>query len=105
MKVKDLNDSGGVAHGGVVSDAAGNLYGTLWWVAAYPSGIVYKINTKGQITILHKFTGGADGSEPWGNLYLDATGNLWGTTYQGGVSSNCTAQAGCGVLYELSPKN
>ena len=35
--------------------------------------------------ILHKFTG-ADGNEPMGVLIFDTSGNLYGTTYQGGAS-------------------
>ena len=32
---------------------------------------------------IHVFTGGADGSRPWGSqLILDASGNLYGTTYR-----------------------
>jgi len=44
-------------------------------------------------TLLHSFTGGADGADPSGSLIGDAAGNLYGTTlgggtyYQGVVSS------------------
>lgn len=44
----------------------------------------------------------ADGEEPGtGPLVLDASGNLYGTTYFGG-SSGCS-RSGCGVVFELSP--
>jgi hypothetical protein len=45
---------------------------------------VYKIDTTGQETVLHTFTGGADGSLPYGNLLLDSAGTLYGTASGGG---------------------
>ena len=47
--------------------------------------------------ILHKFTG-ADGNEPMGILIFDTSGNLYGTTYQGGAS-------GAGTVFELTPNS
>jgi len=41
-------------------------------------------------TILHKFTGGADGSESRAGVIGDAAGNIYGTTQIGGPASrNC----------------
>lgn len=52
-------------------------------------------------TILHAFTGGADGGVPIGGPILDSAGNLYGTTIGGGSKGlNCT---GCGVAFELIP--
>jgi uncharacterized repeat protein (TIGR03803 family) len=43
-------------------------------------------------SILHNFASNPDGAEPYyGNLILDAGGNLYGTTEQGGASGNGTA--------------
>jgi uncharacterized repeat protein (TIGR03803 family) len=36
--------------------------------------------------VLYSFTNGADGTHPWAGLVLDAAGNLYGTTQQGGAS-------------------
>jgi uncharacterized repeat protein (TIGR03803 family) len=44
--------------------------------------------------VVYAFTGGADGGTPPSALILDATGNLYGTTYFGGVSK-------AGVVYKL----
>jgi len=87
---------------GVIRDFAGNLYGTT--NGAYSdiggggtnnAGVVFKIDTHGNQTVLHSFTGGADGSSPNG-LILDLFGNLYGTTSNGGTS-------GAGVVFKLDP--
>lgn len=44
-------------------------------------------------TVLHNFTGGADGQNPYAGLTLDGAGNLYGTTYRGA--------AGYGGVYKL----
>lgn len=51
-------------------------------------------------TVLHSFTGGADGANPIAGLTEDAGGNLYGTTEYGGIFSPC-ASFGCGVVYKL----
>jgi uncharacterized repeat protein (TIGR03803 family) len=55
---------------------------------------VYKRDSTGHETVLYGFTGGADGGNPYAGVILDSTGNLYGTTVQGGT-------AGAGVVYEL----
>jgi uncharacterized repeat protein (TIGR03803 family) len=51
--------------------------------------------------VLYSFSGGADGREPDADLFRDATGNLYGTTRNGGDTRQCPV--GCGVLFELNP--
>jgi len=53
-------------------------------------------------TILHNFTRGQDGANPWGGLTIDRAGNLYGTATQGGAT-NC--QGGCGTVFKLSQRN
>jgi uncharacterized repeat protein (TIGR03803 family) len=57
---------------------------------------VFKIDLSGKETVLHSFTGGADGGYPVAGLLLDAAGNLYGTTLFGG---NAATQAG--VVFKL----
>jgi uncharacterized repeat protein (TIGR03803 family) len=57
---------------------------------------VYKLDTAGQETVLHSFTGGADGGELSAGLIRDSVGNLYGTTYGGGASK-------AGVVFKLKP--
>ena len=40
--------------------------------------------------VLYNFSGGADGSQPYDAVILDAAGNLYGTTTAGGASGNGT---------------
>ena len=67
----------------------GCLYGTVYQLI--PAGLTWTENT------LHQFQNQEDGAEPVGGLVMDADGNLYGMTGNGGSS-------GCGgVVYELSP--
>ncbi len=102
---------------GVIIGPDGALYGTTAQDGGCflgNCGTVFKLrpaadargNALGQWTetVLYHFTGtNGDGSQPGtGNLYLDAAGNLYGTTFYGG-SGSCNG--GCGVVFELSPSS
>src|SRR6516162_8212693 len=74
---------------GLIMDAAGNLYGTTPGNSGNGCGFgtVFKLDTSGNYTVLHSFTGGSDGASPTAGLILDqASGNLYGTTAGGGAS-------------------
>jgi uncharacterized repeat protein (TIGR03803 family) len=58
------------------------------------------VNPAGQAKVLYSFTGGADGSNPLGGVVGDSAGNLYGTTYYGGLYPGT---AGMGVVYKLDP--
>lgn len=91
---------GGFPYAGVVRDAKGNLYGTTLQGGAYDYGTVFKLDPTGQETVLYSFTGtGGDGANPYAGLARDAKGNLYGTTYYGGLES-CN-NIGCGVVFKL----
>ena len=99
---------------GLVKDRAGNLYGTTssggvgqcfgfgcgtaFQLVPQPDGAYIK-------NILHTFPGNrSDGGYPVGTLAIDAAGNLYGVTEQGGSGPcNTILGAGCGVVYRLSP--
>jgi uncharacterized repeat protein (TIGR03803 family) len=49
---------------------------------------------------LYDFTGGSDGGTPEDKLIVDASGNLYGTTFYGGTGS---CNGGCGVVFEITP--
>jgi len=94
---------GGGPEESLAMDAAGNLYGTTYSEGAYTKGSVFKLSPSpgGWIyTDLHDFTGGSDGAIPISNVVIDAQGNLYGTTSEGG-SGPCSH--GCGVVWEITP--
>ncbi|HKT87595.1 MAG TPA: choice-of-anchor tandem repeat GloVer-containing protein [Candidatus Sulfotelmatobacter sp.] len=92
---------------GLISDAQGNLYGET---GVYGVGCDTNCGTAFELsptdsgwkyTGLHVFVGGADGVAPQGGLTMDAEGNLYGTTAQGG--GTCTFQSGgCGTVFKLT---
>jgi uncharacterized repeat protein (TIGR03803 family) len=83
---------------GLVLDGSGNLYGTTYTGGTHNLGTVFQLAPQGggvySETVLHSFSG-ADGSHPSSRLVLDASGNLYGTTFAGGAK-------GKGVVFELS---
>jgi uncharacterized repeat protein (TIGR03803 family) len=56
--------NGGSPYAGVIRDSEGNLYGTTSSGGTARGGVVYKLDTAGQETILYNFTGQADGGDP-----------------------------------------
>lgn len=82
-------------------DAQGNLYGTAPAGGAFGNGAVYKLslsNSGWAESVLYSFQGGNDGANPVGGVIVDRAGNLYGTTFDGGIN-------GGGTIYELSPSN
>jgi uncharacterized repeat protein (TIGR03803 family) len=77
--------NGEYPYGGLVRDTKGNLYGTTYLGGASGAGTVFKIDTTGREKPLHSFTGGKDGGYPVAGVIMDAAGNLYGTTLQGGA--------------------
>jgi len=84
---------------GVILDDKGNIYGTTSFGGTGPCvqfrtvitgcGVVFKLDRKGKLTVLHSFAGGLDGQCPAGDLVRDADGNLYGTTAGNTLLFNC----------------
>jgi uncharacterized repeat protein (TIGR03803 family) len=79
----------------LVVDAKGNVYGTTYAGGGNSLGTVFKVTPDGTETVLYSFQGGNDGADPNAGLIVDASGNFYGTTYDGGTS-------GLGTVFELS---
>lgn len=75
---------GRLPYGGLVRDAAGNLYGITMQGGAYQGGTIFKLDDNNNETIVHSFGGTGDGAPPGGGLARDGAGNLYGTTTEGG---------------------
>ncbi len=52
-------------------------------------------------TVLHNFTGGADGAYPYAGLTMDQAGNFYGTTANGGNTAGDCVFNGCGTVFKL----
>ena len=101
--IHDFNGKDGAyPEGNLVWDDAGNLYGTAAGGKSCGvecgDGIVFKLSRSGtgwKFTIIHRFTGGADGAGP-GYLVRGSDGRFYGVTGAGGTH-------GYGTLFHLSP--
>lgn len=97
---------GATPTGGLVFDAAGNLYGTTAQGGADDNGTIFKLappaagSTTWTQTILHSFSTAPDGNGPRGTLVRDASGALYGVT-ESGTTSFTSEQVG--TIYRLVP--
>jgi uncharacterized repeat protein (TIGR03803 family) len=82
---------------GLVEDTAGNLYGTTQYGGegcdGEGCGTVFRISTSGAETVIYRFGDVPDGASPLGGVALDSAGNIYGTTWLGGIYSFGTAYA------------
>jgi uncharacterized repeat protein (TIGR03803 family) len=100
---------GGNSTGCNIGLSSGNGCGTVFKLTPPAKG-----HTAWTETVLHSFTGGADGGGPRGGLVFDTKGALYGTTIFGGDNTACPDNSGfldfpanpppgCGVVFKLTP--
>jgi uncharacterized repeat protein (TIGR03803 family) len=84
----------GVHPNSLVRDKNGNFYGTtrLGGDPKCNCGVLFKLDSNGNSTVLHTFTGGSDGTSP-NSLLQDSAGNLVGTA-RGGAH-------GAGIVFKF----
>ncbi len=75
---------------GLIIDGHGNLYGTTQQGGSHDFGTMFEITSTGNETILYSFQGMPDGNLPLASLFMDETGNLYGTTEYGGINKSGT---------------
>jgi hypothetical protein len=101
----NLNGDGATPAGGLVTDKAGNLYGTTGYGGTgscvllgtnVGCGTVFELSPPKQKggswteTVLYSFSTAKQGYLPWGDLVFDSAGNLYGATeFGGGHGTNC----------------
>jgi uncharacterized repeat protein (TIGR03803 family) len=92
---------------GLISDPVGNLYGTTLFGGDCVSpclgyGSVYELSPKmgggWSEKLIYSLQGTPDGDAPFGNLVMDSSGDIFGTTLEGGPEND-------GTVFELSPAN
>ncbi|MBV9027512.1 MAG: hypothetical protein JO311_02770, partial [Candidatus Eremiobacteraeota bacterium] len=101
--------SDGIDPGQLTKDTKGTLYGVTAEGGAssgcggFGCGTVFRMSRERfgyRESILYRFHGGSDGGRPLGAVVLDAAGNLFGVTAQGGECDQ--AGSGCGTVFELA---
>jgi uncharacterized repeat protein (TIGR03803 family) len=83
--------------GGLIEGTDGNFYGTTTVGGATAQedwGVVYKITSAGEFTLLYSFLF-SDGEVPSSSLLQASDGNLYGTTWGGGLN-------GGGVIFKIT---
>jgi uncharacterized repeat protein (TIGR03803 family) len=92
--------------GSMILDRRGDLIGTTGSGGSDCNGTgggcgtLFRIKPDGRYTVLHAFDG-AGGIYPASDLMLDGSGNIYGTTANGGTDCDGTGQ-GCGVVFKFS---
>jgi uncharacterized repeat protein (TIGR03803 family) len=87
---------GATPYGALVLDSLGNIYATTSGGGNAGLGTVFKIDPQGNEIVLHSFNGTPDGANPYAGLVVDSSGNLYGTTANGGAF-------GSGTVFEIAP--
>lgn len=102
-----------------VEGADGNFYGTTVFggdsncteSTHTGCGTIFRIDSSGNFTPLHSFSGGAEGAVPFSSLIQAGDGDLYGTATAGGDPScsvtatgeNYPAYIGCGTVFKMDP--
>ena len=83
---------------GVIRDGTGNLYGTTYKYGGDNDGVAFELQKKSRALfkdrVLYTFKATPGGENPYAGLIVDAKGNLYGTTIEGGANES-------GVAFEL----
>ena len=102
--------TGDLPVGGVILDAAGNIFGTMTEGGDHSDGAVFELipHSDGSYTenVIHSFTNGSDGGFPdHASLVFDSHRNLYGVAAEGG-QQNCpyVSDSGCGTVFKLTPQ-
>jgi uncharacterized repeat protein (TIGR03803 family) len=87
----------------LVQASDGKLYGTAPDAGKTGNGVVFSVGNLADapiFSVVYAFGGGVDGSTPSASLIQASDGDLYGTTFQGGASGNCTD--GCGTVFAIT---
>lgn len=76
--------TGAYPSSGLTRDRQGNLLGVLPVGGTSGVGVLYKFDRRGVFSVVRNLTGADQVYYPQGNLLIDRSGNIYGTTSQGG---------------------
>ena len=97
---------GSIPMAGLVRDSKGNLYGTTQNGGNEDAGTVFELSpaTGGTWTekSFYLYTSSSSGYGPEAGVTIDSQGNLYGTTYEGGLYARPTVTGG--TVFELIPQ-
>jgi len=102
LQTFDPADGGG-ATGALIEATNGNFYGTDIG-GGNGNGTIYEITPSGSLTTLYTFCSKpncADGATPYAGLIQGTDGNLYGTTFAGGIT-NGSCNVGCGTVFQIT---
>ncbi len=92
----------------LIMDTSGNLYGTTQNGGNNNKGTVFMLTKSTGYTesVLYNFgtSSTTDGANPVAGLITDTSGNLYGTTYYGGIGYT-GSDTGYGIVFKLTPNN
>jgi uncharacterized repeat protein (TIGR03803 family) len=88
---------------GLAQGLDGNFYSTTYNGGTSNYGTVFRITPGGTYTNLYSFTGPPDGAQPIAELVRGTDGNFYGTTANGGTSTNSSCFGGCGTVFRITP--
>ena len=105
-----LNDgtTGSSPAGGLVMDPGGNLYGTAEDGGPNGDGTIFEIDAATHVISTIASFNGTNGENPYAQLIIDSSGNLYGTTLNGGANGDGTVfevAAGSGTITKLADFN
>jgi uncharacterized repeat protein (TIGR03803 family) len=87
----------------LVEGLDGNFYGTTEGGGTYCGGTAFKVTPGGTLTTLYSFcsiSGCPDGQDPTAGLVQGTDGNLYGTTFAGGLPLDC--DSACGTVFKIT---
>ena len=94
----------------LLADTSGNLYGTTTAGGTSNRGTVFELSRTAKKqwsqTVLYSFclqNNCTDGAVPETELLMDSSGNLFGTTGDGGSGAHCPDTGGCGTAFKIVP--
>lgn len=82
---------GGYPQGDIIQGSDGNIYGSCYSGGSKGNGTIFKMTTGGVYTVLRNLAASTDGGNPYGVLYQNSDGVLYGLNRTGGAYTSGTA--------------